>query len=390
MGNVVIDSSGGGGWGDAIASGLKDWMGQRRYGQQQDAQQQAQEQDRIRREQEARDRAIAQQFLSLRPEQQNTLYPQLPEGARQYVMDPSSIPPAVPTPEEMFKTKVAKDAFVTFDTLPISARQAGTYQTAYGAAMPKETVEQQNANDVYAHPDSFAPPMQERQGIMSGTLMNAKDKEASVLARDKYTNIEVPGSKADIGLKGAQTTLAGAQAGQARAATGKISEETITERELRDPNSGASQTRAITAGRKSAAQARVDDLNEKLRTLTKERDEISMKLAGQQALATRDPKAKAGVDYLRAELDQRNRLINDYATMRDRVASGAAKAGVPITQEPKPQPASQSRPKANTISPQSLQSYSPDIEERITAAVKGGYSRDAAIQRLKDAGVIPK
>lgn len=151
--------------------------------------------------------------------------------------DPSQF---TPTADERFKGMVTQDQIRQFPGLPQSVRQAGTYQGAYGAAMPKEQVEAITANDVYGNKSSFAPEMQTRQGIMDGTVMNADQTEKARQWGVELEEIKKPESTERVNLTRAQTGLVGAQTGETNARTGLVGEQTTNEREKRNPQSPVS------------------------------------------------------------------------------------------------------------------------------------------------------
>lgn len=140
-------------------------------------------------------------------------------------------------PQDRFDRKVAEDSLKTFDTLPQSARQQGTFQTAYGAAMPAASVDLTNAQDVYGNKDSFVPEMQTRQGIKDGTLLNADQAADNAFDQQKW-KAEFEEDKRQFGMNYAIAQLqAKAQAAKLAADTRHAGVQTENELLKRDPNS---------------------------------------------------------------------------------------------------------------------------------------------------------
>lgn len=177
-------------------------------------------------------------------------------------------------PQDRFQETVAEDNLRTFGTLPQSARQQGTYQTAYGAAMPSATVDMTNASDVYRntpregfpgtmtlphdgsspemanmpHDGSpaqfaplgqYAPEMLQRQRIMD--KLDPTGQEAWT-----NRNVTAPKTEAEIGKMGAETAAARALARERNASAGKTRAETS--------QIGASVTGSVALGEEALAQ----------------------------------------------------------------------------------------------------------------------------------------
>lgn len=111
---------------------------------------------------------LRQMIAKLRPEKQAAATQRAissnPELGRYLgATDPSGLPPDIPTSQERLAQASADESLKQLPNLPLAARQQGTYQSAFGAAMPGETVKLTNANDVYSNKPSFAPEMQPRQ-----------------------------------------------------------------------------------------------------------------------------------------------------------------------------------------------------------------------------------
>ncbi len=127
-----------------------------------------------------------------------------------------------PSQGEQNTAMVEKDFAQTFPTLPESSRQQGTFQKAYGAAMPSESVKLTNAQDVYSNPTSFDPQMQPRQQI-EDKVQPSGDTRLTVGEQTRHNTAE----ESQTGpLRTAQTFEAKQKGVEAGAATGKIKAET--------------------------------------------------------------------------------------------------------------------------------------------------------------------
>jgi DNA-binding protein H-NS len=160
-----------------------------------------------------RNKAIADQFRALPLEQQQAAFQTLPEGARQYVMNPGAIPMTL---EEQLKRKATQDSIERFGGIPDYVRDAGTYQTAYGKEIPKESnttlIEQRTLP-----PEDF----QKSRQIDAGLAMDATDEATT--GETKRHNIVGEGFEGTKTQAYAANQYAGATANRAQA--GKFSAE---------------------------------------------------------------------------------------------------------------------------------------------------------------------
>lgn len=177
-----------------------------------------------RREQEAQ--LLAQQFMAMHPDEQRLNMSRLSPEVRRYVLDRTGYAQREPTAREQFDQKVATDALTTFDTLPQSARQQGTYQMGYGAAMPQDTVKMTNAQNVYGNKGAFAPEMQMRQLTEDKLIPTGQEAWTNENVTIPTTRAGLQKTGAEIGKIGAETTKLGAETTKLGAETEKTDAET--------------------------------------------------------------------------------------------------------------------------------------------------------------------
>jgi len=150
---------------DILLAGLNNFIAQQEAARRQQEQQDAENQRQTQALQAAQHQNVARAFMALPADQQAAYYPQLQDEVKSYLLDPSKLPPHTPTPDEQLHTGMVQKAIEQIPSTPASVAQAGAYQAGYRAAMPADLVKQQDAADVYGHPQSFPPQMQTRQAI---------------------------------------------------------------------------------------------------------------------------------------------------------------------------------------------------------------------------------
>jgi hypothetical protein len=143
-------------------------------------------------------------------------------------------------PEERIKRVAAEDAIREYPNMPEGVRRQGAFQLGTGAAMPAESVKLTNAQDVYANKGSFAPEMQQRQGIADGSMLNADQAADNTFDRERW-KAEFDQNVKQFGMQHALEVL------KARAMAASQNQDAAykkaqTENELlkRDPNSPVS------------------------------------------------------------------------------------------------------------------------------------------------------
>lgn len=142
-----------------------------------------------------------------------------------------NLPQYQPTPEEQYQRMVAQSNLQNFPQMPQSFKQAGAYQSGYGAALPKEMVDAALANDVYARPQQWDQQMQTRQQVADKILPEANKvyeqtgPVGQATAEEKRQAAIKNAAEASF-TSGPKTTLTRAETGKVNAETGKVSEDT--------------------------------------------------------------------------------------------------------------------------------------------------------------------
>lgn len=312
-------------------------------------------------QQDAIDRAQANEFGKLRPEQKRDMWGKLSEGAKRYTMDPASVSAPVPTTREQLDEMAVADSLARFPTLTDAERRMGTYNTAYGAAMPSEGVKTTIARDIYGNPAAYPPEMMDRQLVDDKLRMDAAQQDASGLSWDKRERIEVPESQVGIRKTKAETGKIGAETGKIGAETGKIREETTTEIQSRDPDSPTSRAKAITGGRKSGAQIAIEKIETRLAKHKEKVVDLEIELAG----TTRASEKKA----LGAKLTKAREVVAADQKELATVLARAEQKSVPV------------QPRTPPAAPQQLTAVHPETKQRIVSKDGGNTWVDAATGR---------
>lgn len=287
---------------DPLAKYMQDYLAKR----EQRRQSQRQEEDQIAAFQ-------AKQFLALPTDQQQANLSRLDPRARKYILDQNGYTPHTLTDAEAFQAEVARKNRETFPGLAPEAHRAGTYQTAYNAAQPKEITDTDIARQNLPE-DQFAKSVR----VSSGVDMKPNEQAAADLASSKYANIEIPESGAKIKLTGAQTTKELTQAEQNRASAD-------------NSRASAGKTRAETAivGKTAkppaAAVKQIQQFNAQLTRLSNNEQDLIEKYQAAQASA--DVKAKREVPAIRARLEAVRAMMKPLIEKRNQLANAIGYSG---------------------------------------------------------------
>ena len=269
------------------------------------------------------------ELQQVHPSQRGAYIQSLAPDLQGYFTDPSALPPPQWTPGELAQQE--------FDKRRLAIAQGYTPSPFDEGYAFMENVIGRNPNADYTKalrdrsfmsPDAFKTYADEGFTPRSDVLKN----EAAA-ARDTAEATFTAGPK--TATEYAHGGLYGAQTGESKARTGKLQEETVTERELRDPNSGATKARSQTGGRKSSAQEALERANEKLTKLSAQEQKIITEIAGERA-ALGEEKPSPYLKKLEAQLNQTRKLLQQGIQQRDRIGKGATGAGAaPPTPTPR-------------------------------------------------------
>jgi hypothetical protein len=129
-------------------------------------------------------------------------------------------------PTDQLKRSAAELAMRNLPNLPQGVQQQGTYQSAFGAAMPTESVKLTNSQDVYGNPNQWAPEVNARQMVDDKLALSANEQTVQGNVDREYSGIKLPESQAGLRKTNAEIGKIGAETGLAKANTVKAGVET--------------------------------------------------------------------------------------------------------------------------------------------------------------------
>lgn len=321
MGTTVVDSRD---RNRELVDSLHSWMDRRR----QDRQISDQQADADRR---TRINVAQAQLQQIHPSQRGAFIARLPEDVRGFFSDSASLPAPQYSPAEQ-----AEQLYGEHKLKSAQSYQPTPFDQSY---MNMEGILGRNPNATWSEAErdrSFMTPEVFKTYADEGFVAPSEAEKNRAAAGKDVAETEF--------TKGPKTSTEYAQGGKYRAETGKIGaettkviEETTTERQLRDPNSGATQAKATAGGRKTAAQQKVEDYDDRLRKLDQARATIVTEIEGEKAARS----GQGASPYLRkkeAELRATDVLIKDAMEKRNRLVNGAAKNGVTFEKPAAPDP----------------------------------------------------
>lgn len=318
MGNTVVDSRQGG---NPLAAALQYWLGasqRKRAEDEAETQRQAAERQQ---DNERRLRIAQVEYQNVHPSQRSAYVAGLTPDVQRYFTDTAALPAPVLSPreqaEQMYGERQLK-AVQNWQPTPFDESMMNMEGVI--GRNPNATWSETERDRAFMAPDVFSQYANE--GFVPPS--EAEQRRAAA-AKDK----------ADAAFtSGPRTSTEYAQGGKYKAETAKIGEETITERESRDPNSPTSKAKSNAAGRKTSAQKAVEDANKALTKLSERETRLITEVVGERAgLKASGQASSPFLKKKEAELAQVRALIQERIDRRNKIVQGATKAGVKTEQD---------------------------------------------------------